>query len=100
VPSWRTPSRTRTVIARSVPDRRRTRHRPRASSLSPKRTELAPNRPAARCNDHLGPLATRTRGPRMQIEVTDFVRGAFYALISGLLCWAAIGAAVYCLIQL
>src|SRR5260221_10719684 len=85
VPSWRTPSRTRTVIARSVPDRRRNRHRPRVS-LSPKRIELAPNRPEARCNGHLRPLATRTRGPQMQTEVTDFVWGALYALILGLLC--------------
>jgi len=35
----------------------------------------------------------------MSSETADFVEGASYALLLGLLCWAAIGAAVYGLIS-
>jgi hypothetical protein len=36
----------------------------------------------------------------MSSETTDFVEGASYALILGLLGWAAIGAAVYSLLSI
>ena len=36
----------------------------------------------------------------MPSETTDFVEGASYALLLGLLCWVAVGAAVYGLISI
>ena len=45
-------------------------------------------------------IGWRIQGVRkMPSETTDFVEGASYALLLGLLCWAAIGAAVYGLIS-
>ena len=45
-------------------------------------------------------MVGESRGIRkMPSETTDFVEGASYAVLLGLLCWAAIGAAVYGLIS-
>jgi len=35
----------------------------------------------------------------MPSETTDFIEGASYAFLLGLLCWAAIGAPVYGLVS-